>query len=629
MEGNLTRARSSLNYSSMSDGSTPSPPMVRPATSLRETTSPLSPSHSRNTSENSIQGTLKQPIQQQRSASALGAAGGYRQPLISSKNIIILEGGAVRIPIHKNFHPPLDVTLESLSEDDDDMSQADIKRYSAQRSELVSPSPSIISYTEGGIPRAASVAQVRGLQEQMNGLKGKISSLKEQARADSMKRRSLQSLRTPSPFTHARWDQGFLEPRSIHTSDGVSTPVGNPLNGEAPEADDGLNPPADEEGLAAKDDKRLRDARYDDAEEKAVRDNVAENDDCEPFSATENPKTPADVDGKAPVTGIVEVQGLAVEVEQNELPISTEEAKEEEEEDKEAETDDVEDRDDESESGNSLYHDTYQAPISHEDREDAFDYEHFYLHSAMGNLMRQRYGRRDSDSGSASSQDSVETTRGPAVTDPRRQSMETVSSMDTFQTANEGRASRGSTIDGEEEDGINQEELDGAFSPKRRTFGGFDTGNEEFSNAYGSRRRQNSVLHRPVTGGAPAVLHRPSISSFESTGTNRSFPLVNKAKQNGDLDTPNASPEPGLQQVTESLMADVSSATSQQDGLEDNAVTALQLLSKDDLRLVERLVAGLGKCVLGLNEASRASTEGRQYRGRIDAARRFLEGLED
>ena len=34
-----------------------------------------------------------------------------------------------------------------------------------------------------------------------------------------------------------------------------------------------------------------------------------------------------------------------------------------------------------SESGASSYHDSVQAQISHEDREDAFDYETFFLHS--------------------------------------------------------------------------------------------------------------------------------------------------------------------------------------------------------------------------------------------------------
>jgi hypothetical protein len=50
------------------------------------------------------------------------------------------------------------------------------------------------------------------------------------------------------------------------------------------------------------------------------------------------------------------------------------------------------------------------------------------------------------------------------------------------------------------------------------------------------------------------------------------------------------------------------------------------MLSKDDQILVERLVASLGKCVLGLQESGRASYDGRVWRRRLDAARRVLEG---
>ena len=39
----------------------------------------------------------------------------------------------------------------------------------------------------------------------------------------------------------------------------------------------------------------------------------------------------------------------------------------------------------------AFYHDTV---VSHEDREDAFDYEHFFLHSAMGTINQQRLSRR-------------------------------------------------------------------------------------------------------------------------------------------------------------------------------------------------------------------------------------------
>jgi hypothetical protein len=52
------------------------------------------------------------------------------------------------------------------------------------------------------------------------------------------------------------------------------------------------------------------------------------------------------------------------------------------------------------------------------------------------------------------------------------------------------------------------------------------------------------------------------------------------------------------------------------------------MLQRDDQILVERLVASLGRCVLGLTEAGRASAEGRAYRRKIETARRILEGYE-
>lgn len=117
MEGNLSRARSSL-FTPMSDGSTPSPPIVRPATSLRESTIPLSSSqgHSRNLSETSSQNGLASPGFPQRSASALGAAGGYRQPLTSSRSADAL-GIGYGATSHRS-PTTLDPMLETLSEDE-------------------------------------------------------------------------------------------------------------------------------------------------------------------------------------------------------------------------------------------------------------------------------------------------------------------------------------------------------------------------------------------------------------------------------------------------------------------------------------------------------------------------------
>jgi hypothetical protein len=111
--------------------------------------------------------------------------------------------------------------------------------------------------------------------------------------------------------------------------------------------------------------------------------------------------------------------------------------------------------------------------------------------------------------------------------------------------------------------------------------------------------------------------------------------------------TPNSSPDQELKTISNVLMTETASVCEQQkrdrelgvgDGVDDVpgvgvlnrplASQPLQAMLREDKYLVERLVAGLGRCVLGLTESGRASTESRMYRRRIDAARRILEGLD-
>lgn len=617
MEGNLSRARSSLSYPALSEGSTPSPPMVRPATALRESTYPTSPSHSRNTSENSLIDASRVALSLQRSASALGAAGGYRPPLTVSRSLGTLDSSAS----NRLSHHPLDTALEPLSEDEDCTAPAQTMRYTIQQSDLTSGSTLFHSAGEGGIPRAASAAQMRDLQEQMNGLKGKISTLKEKARADSMKRRSLQTLRTPSPFTHARWDPGFIEPRIAPSTEVPVSTEPTPSRGEAsaevPNApivvethSAGDSPPPDEVVAPDEPDSDL------DA------DGVIQLKDSAPSPTSQLSEYNEDVRDRP--------EEQAADYESHEAagsPAMADEGFAQ----GDTEYDEIEDYS--SETGDSVYHDTYQHAVSHEDREDAFDYEHFYLHSAMGSLSR-RYGRRDS-SASDSSRTSVETTRGP-IADPRRRSMDTLSSVRTYATATEGRESRSSTLPeeevNEEKEGLRSE--DWMDPPSGNCEALKDKSGRAEANEDGqtSRHRPNSGLHRPsasLGGAKSSSLKRPSISSLESTGTTRSFPLVNKTKINGGVLTPGGSPDQELTHISAALMNGTAVACRSNTDKEGEMPTAMKLLAKDDRAGVEGIIAGLAKCVLGLSEMSRASAEGRLYRKRIDAARRILEGRDE
>jgi hypothetical protein len=609
MEGNLSRARSSLYITSSSssinsDGSTPSPPIIRASTSLRE--SNLAHGHSRMLSENSLNNDFEPSLYPRRSASALGAAGGYRQPLSTSKSVDHLNGGFSR-PTYKVSQPPLDISLEPLSEDEPGLEEQS-RRDSAKLDNFLSPTFGNASAKE--LTRSASVAAMR---DQMKDLKGKISSLREQARADSMKRRSLQSLRTPSPFTHAQVDQWYSESNKGDSSESGGTTSGrNPWNGELSSVD-GDN---QENGTSGK------------AEP------VAEEDDEESIISSYE----------------VVPHGLKPPRE-IEVPLPSAQAKSGEERADEGDIDDMRTEDGfqdeneevvnaayDSESGESLYHDTFQTPLSHEDREDAFDYEHFFLHSAMGTISQQRLARK----GSFSSEGSVETTKGPTTADnsvdkeirprahQRRGSGDTTSTVDSFATATEGQGSRPET---EDEGEVKKQTVTAPTngrpaSPQTARRATFDPITEEvdLENSPGQERRI-SIIRRPFSTTANA-LHRPSVSSFESTGTNRSFPLVNKAKLAAGVLTPQGSPDQELKQISDSLMSETASIMESESVHGDGNPSSMQMLQKEDQLMVERLVATLGRCVLGLSESGRATTESKMYRRRIDAARRILEGID-
>lgn len=610
MEGNLTRARSSLAYSPNSDGSTPSPRVGNHGVGVGDNASGMNAYHSRIRSEDGTRDITKPAPFVQRSASALGSAGGYRPTISASKRHEAgTRGGQLA---SQKLSQTLEQTLEPLSEDD-----RDIEDYSpgdSVRSSYLGPAFNANGIPDRPLSRSASAAQMRDIQDQMQGLKGKISSLREQARADSMKRRSLQSLRTPSPFTHARWDPGMMEAREFRS---ISTPR---QSGD-------FGPPADVEPDVDTDHRQTPTQESQERPKLAAVHLVEEptpRQDTPPLS-DKHVGAAADVLSQRPQTPPQTLEEEDLQIENGD----TDDLKSEDERF-------VDSRDDfpdlESESGDSTYHDSQQHQLSHEDREDAFDYEHFFLHSAMGSMSRQRSRRRGSleSSESEASEDSVETTRGPIRDSPRkRRSMDTNASEDSFETATEGRASRSSAFQNDQADGDLAFTNDGTYDEVPPVTHGLM---EEAQNqGTENRRRQNSVLYRPTSANSGSRMHRPSISSFESTGTNRSFPLVNRTKVNGEMITPGGSPDPALVQVSESLLHQTSSLAERGENGETlpPPVAPIQSLHREDQIAVERLVASLGKCVLTLGEGSRAGTEARQYRRRIEAARRILEGSDE
>ena len=623
MEGNLNRART-FSYSSISDGSAPN-----------------TPTHSRNVSENNVPWPSRTAPLPQRSASALGASGGYRPQVVYSRSAEFTPSARSSQGSTRSPHRTHDSTLEPLDEDGSGP-DAEWNRLNGAHHGLASP------YNESGLTRSASVAQVRDLQDQMQGLKGRISSLRDQAKADRLKRRSLQSMRTPSPFTHSRWDLEYQE--SARENGQEAAGATQDTSGDADAA------PVDEM-TEAKPNEAMEETE---PETELTPETTEEDAGSGTYGSQDSMETQRFDGGEA-----------ALEAPYHELHEESSDSPEDSferdvtggEDTVHVESDVLDDCGDYkpagfddyvSESGESLYHDTYQeqddeaeeVTISHEDREDAFDYEHFFLHSAMGTLSRQSMNRRDSFS-STNSGDSVETTRGPAGALVRRRSTDTTTSIDTFATAREGAESRiseaPSTPSSQVDDraaaltpGLASAEDDSSDIPASFLLGHLRRGGETASpsgSGSGSEANEKTrdagvqrapVLHRK--GGRMAMaLHRPSVSSFESTGTNRSFPLLNKTR----LSTPSGSSDQQFKHVAASLLQETSSTAGDKDSINGPQSPSAQSLSREDQALVEAVVSSLGRCVLGVSEATRLGTGNLdELRKRLDAARRLLEGAD-
>ncbi|KAI1807280.1 hypothetical protein F4811DRAFT_10313 [Daldinia bambusicola] len=629
MEGNLNRARTTLYSPTLSpdSSSTPSPTMSRPTTAIHRnhdnTPQKSSHNHTRISSENNIPtlplDVVKPGVYVPRSSSALGAAGGYRPPLHSPRSADYINEGA------KGSFYAKESMLGPLSEDDasQDVNSSRPSLEGSRSDNFLSP-----TYMDKGVRRSASTAQMRDLKDQMQDLKGRLSSLRDQAKADSLKRRSIQSLRTPSPFTHARVDQWYADTAqyddvsSIHSdyqSHQSNDDVSSIDVGEGHLAAKYMSPETDEERVP-----------------KGV--------------LRESPLILSQKDIQSGALSPGYIHPPMINQVEDDLDMKTEDGyeddsdgveKEELQEQVEIEQDQEQDQDQDliddgaSESGASSYYDTVQNQVSHEDREDAFDYEHFFLHSAMGSMSRSRMrskGSRDS----FSSEDSVETTRGPVAstsTAPasnrvgrrsRRGSTGSISSLDSFATATEGRSIRAENeyVEVYHEHGVIVPKRARTHTPNTARRSGFSTETSDSSSDKSRFRLSN--IQRPKSSAA-AFKHHPSVSSLGSNNTHRSFPLVEKPKLNGGMLTPRESPDRELKQISEVLLNE--STSSSQSG--DSRTTPIEMLQKDDRILVERLVASLGQCVLGLAESGRGSAEYRAYRRKIEVARRALESLDE
>ena len=451
-----------------------------------------------------------------------------------------------------------------------------------------------------GLTRARSTNQMRDLRDQMQDLKGKISSLKQRARQDSMRRRSLQSLRTPSPFTAAeQWYTGDLGYGGAQATRGSSVPPPARL----PQAqNDTLRPGSQEQEM-------VRSAEH--SQEPTVIEESSEDGSLRhprQYDVVHDPRNHVESDADGP---------LQEEVELSEAdPESLDDVKVHEEQDILYDDQD--------------YHESFPTPMGerHEDRPDAFDYEHFFLHSGIGAAGRGELSRSSSNS----SMYSVETTKPNNVTveEPeeiednsangtpkaeqqenvphsrnghyRKDSGGSISTVATFATATEGNASE---VD--EEDWIHQRPRAAVFKPDFSISPQLATSPVEAPTVEVPRRirsmRGATVRRFPVN---------TSPTSPSTTGPVRSNSLPETSK---NVATP-TSPFPSAE-----LFPMLAAASPLNEGEQ------LQL-SSSDKELVERLVKSLSKVCRNLHSAGIEGSryEGRAWRRRLDAARRVLDG---
>ena len=465
------------------------------------------------------------------------------------------------------------------------------------------PQPERGNPSTDGLTRTRSTNQMRDIRDQMQDLKGKISSLKQRAREDSLRRRSLQSLRTPSPFTAAeQWytgAQGYNRDRSKSRPREGSPPTIQPA---IEEEDETKQYPVQDPALEIERNlEPTTGGSSRDSEGSQVR--VSSANGSIMRESDDSPRTVID----GPSTGANEVADQALLAE-SQIPNQEiyEEAR------KDQGTDDVEEDMDEISS----------APIGgrHEDRPDAFDYEHLFLHSGMGTIGREGRSR----SSSHSSTYSVETTKPSNVTtEPsevssdgnaslddakadegsselqrvaheRKGSVESVSTVATFATATEGKSS-----DEDEEEWVYSRPMAGSWEPEYPNHRKVAVGRKEASQQITQGTKptlQNRNQPTPVSNGT------------EIAGSHRELPAENKI----------------LEDSMPSLLAFLTGKLLSKGGVPSRSIE----LNDSDKELAERLVRSVAQVCSQLQAFSMEGNKygGRPWRRRLDGARRVLDG---
>ncbi|KAF5870175.1 uncharacterized protein Bfra_010321 [Botrytis fragariae] len=652
MEGNLTRARSSLivtpsismpSIYSSSPLTNPSllkvdrrisgiPSRQRSFSNFHTDSTASSPGHSRVWSENNISPSRATafPVRASSAAAtyrARSSMGSHTPKPASplSPGMIKEESnehgrprGSGQSSPHSRISPSQPSHLEPLVEDG-------VPEFDGRTNGRTDTDREYSTAREGLLSRSSSTSSIRmqDIQHQMSDLKGRLSALRDRARDDNMKRRSLQSLRTPSPFTAGeQWYSGGVNGQDVvpKTDSVVDHVQSNGIQNGDPTKNGYTAQPTQVSARHA--------PTYAESDATSIYEDVDEGQVKPPGFPTHQNQTQ-----------VVEEEGYDTCSEVSEVSSNDSYS------DDRSEFDEF---DNEDNSDASIYHESVTEQVSHEDREDAFDYEHFFLYSAMGTMSRERRG-------SISSEDSVETTRGPSVPMPlvenghdpsqrssmvhlRSDSNSSISTLATFATA---KSNVEDDEYSEDEDPFDltipitdTRKIDAPDSPtispykpttttslatKRSTFGSLPPRNTVINDYNDIGIARGSGLYDIDV--IPGVHSRNlSLDSATSASTTRSVPLSVKPRGQPSVFTP-----PGTASSTNSHPV-------RSDSLENNRnrtrTSPVQMLSKDDQLLVERLVASLGKCVLELQDTEAGNYDSRIWRRRLDAARRVLDGEE-
>lgn len=487
---------------------------------------------------------------------------------------------------------PKSFEQHAIQEEEEDAGEDEVPRHRSDEQAMAASAFDAQNPPASGLTRARSTTQMRDLRDQMQDLKGKISTLKQRARQDNLYRRSLQNLRTPSPFTAAEeWcngvssaDDAQKKRAAVLGMDTLVVPSQLSKERERVSQKRETSPPVETHELRPEAD---RDSGVG-LQEKAFQ----EDEPAVGLLAAEKVAEP-DVVSEGIREGQENLRGPDVD------PLIFEEVGR------------VEEPDD-SLYGDQDYHETLASPVGdrHEDRADAFDYEHFFLHSSMGTYA----GTSRSRSSSHSSRSSVETTKPADTLDGattkdiaaesdqakpshgRQNSVESISTVATFATATEGR----DTDDEGEEGWTSQYTMAGAWQsdvPSKTAF-----------------NWSGQTTPRPGTPPKARDLRRVGSGRInrkddDTIGSNGSATTVNDTgtpARKADLFSYLASLEPG----------------------EESASAKPIHIGQRDRELAERLVRSLRKVCKQLQSVGSDGSryDARMCRRKLDAARRVLDG---